>query len=94
MAAVWNTNVLLVEYPGYGEHFGEGITKTEIIVAESRIIMSFLTTELQLLGSDIIMYGYSMGTGVSTNLERYMSEPPSALILLAPYSSTADVVWY
>jgi hypothetical protein len=31
--------------------------------------MKFLMNDLKLRGSDIILYGYSMGTGVSINLE-------------------------
>ena len=64
MAETWNTNVLVVEYPGYGEHFKDGITRTHDIVNESRIVLEFLMRDLNLRGSDIILYGYSMGTGV------------------------------
>jgi hypothetical protein len=35
MAIVWQAHVLLVEYPGFGEHFGKGITLTKDIKRES-----------------------------------------------------------
>ena len=86
-------NVVTVEYPGYGLNFSRGIPTDYEIKETSRAVITWLMEKLQLQASDLVIWGRSMGTGVSTELvTQGMSDPPAALILTSPYWDLKNVL--
>jgi pimeloyl-ACP methyl ester carboxylesterase len=82
-------NLLLVDYRGYGS--SSPIQATGPRTAEdARAAMRYLIEQRHFAPSDIYIAGWSIGSGVATQLA--VESPHSAgLILLSPISSTYDV---
>ncbi|MGA8937774.1 MAG: alpha/beta hydrolase [Acidobacteriaceae bacterium] len=82
-------NLLMVEYRGYGSSSPRattGVTMGE----DARAAVRYLEQERHIPVSDIVICGWSIGTGVATQLA---VETPGAagLMLISPVASTADV---
>jgi len=81
-------HVLGIEYPGYGISVGQpseaGINNDLLVV------YSFLTGVMKWPSQDILLYGFSIGTGPTTHLAAH--QPVGGLVLLAPYTSIRDMV--
>ena len=73
-------------------NFNRGITTVNEITEESQIVINFVQKQLGLRGSDIILFGRSMGSGVAVHLEKIMDEAPAAMVLVSPFTSINDVV--
>jgi fermentation-respiration switch protein FrsA (DUF1100 family) len=82
-------SVLVVEYPGYG--IAAGKPSEEGCYAAADAALNWLQTQKAIPTSRIILYGYSLGTGVATDLASRHPEI-GALILEAPFLSTFRVV--
>ncbi len=82
-------NLLLVDYRGYGG--SSAVQATGPRTAEdARAAMRYLIEQRHFAPSDIYIAGWSIGSGVATQLA--LESPHSAgLILLSPISSTYDV---
>ncbi|MEQ9638730.1 MAG: alpha/beta hydrolase [Alphaproteobacteria bacterium] len=78
--------VLLVEYRGYGGNPGE--PTEDGLLADGRAALAYLDS-LGVAASDRVLIGESLGTGVAVAMAA--EAPAAGLILLAPYTSTADV---
>ena len=83
-------NLLMVDYRGYGHSsplHASGVTTGE----DARAAMQYLKQERHIASSDIVIFGWSIGSGVATQLAVY--EPDAGgLILLSPITSVDDVV--
>jgi len=88
LAVDLKTNVLSVEYPGYGVYEGE--TSAKAINEDAEIIFDFLTAEVGINPKNIIVFGRSIGSGPATHLAA--NRKPGALILMSPYTSIKAVV--
>jgi len=83
-------NLLMVDYRGYGQSsplHTSGVTVREDALAA----MEYLQQARHIPASDVVIFGWSIGTGVATQLA--MDEPGAAgLILLSPITSVDDVL--
>jgi fermentation-respiration switch protein FrsA (DUF1100 family) len=75
--------VLAVSYRGYGK--SEGKPSEQGLYADGRAAISFLTENKKILLSNIIIYGESLGTGVSVQMANEYQV--GALVMQAPYTS-------
>lgn len=74
-------NLMIVDYPGYG--LSEGITSEETMFDAALKMYDYATT-LDCVDTDnIVVLGYSIGTGVATYLASQRNV--NGLILIAPY---------
>ena len=81
-------HVLAVEYPGYGCY--PGPTTAEGILEDAVSVWDFLTKNIGLKASDIIIFGRSLGSGPAIELAAHVH--PAALILMTAYLSIREVV--
>lgn len=81
-------SVLAVEYPGYG--ITEGKPSEEDCYLAATAGYNFLRTTQGIPAEQIIAYGFSLGTGIATDLAA--REPLGALVLESPFLSTFRVV--
>ena len=81
-------HVIAIEYPGYGLykmcHPDENQINEDAIV-----VYEYLTKNLGLKESDVILFGRSMGSGPSTYLSSLYK--PFTLLLMSPFTSIKDV---
>lgn len=82
-------NLLLADYRGYGES-SPAQTNGPRTAEDARAAMRYLIEQRHMIPSDIYIAGWSIGSGVATQLA--VESPHSAgLILLSPISSVYDV---
>jgi fermentation-respiration switch protein FrsA (DUF1100 family) len=82
-------SVLLAEYRGYGDTGG---TPSEPgLVADGRAAVGWVRGQPDLAGERVAYVGHSLGTGVAAAVA--VSDPPAALVLLAPFTSLPAVAW-
>lgn len=79
-------NVLMLEYRGYGE--SEGVPSEAGLYRDARAAYDWLIHK-GVAAQNIILYGFSLGSGVATNLASEVET--GALILEAPYTSIPEV---
>ena len=86
------TNVLAVEFPGYGiyQQRGNQQPSEKNILEDAHYVMEFLTKILEISTSNIIIMGRSIGTGPATEMASLYQ--PSALILISAFTSLRDIV--
>jgi len=82
MFAGYNYNVLLLDYRGYGKSDGEIISGGQLY-SDVQKVYDYLKERFD--ESQIIISGYSIGTGMASYLAAANS--PQRLILIAPYES-------
>jgi hypothetical protein len=83
--------VMLVEYRGYGGNPGH--PTEEGLFADARAALNYLTAQ-GIAGEKLVLYGESLGTGVAVTMATEFARaghPVAALVLEAPFTSTADV---
>jgi uncharacterized protein len=88
-------NLLLVDYRGYGSS-SPGAGSEKSAYEDARAAFHYLTAQRAVPGSEVILVGRSIGTGVATEMAK---EHPDAggLILISPLTSVSDVakrIWY
>lgn len=81
-------NVLAVEYRGYGMS-SELTPSEEGVYADSRAGWRYLTQELGVNPNQIVLYGWSLGSGVATHLASRVQ--PAGLITEGAFTSLTDV---
>ena len=89
-----NTNCTLVtyEYPGYGFCKNQKVSESEF-VKNLKIVYKFIVENLEFSSEQIILYGFSLGTGVSFDLACDNNFPVLGLILQAPYLSIIRILY-
>eukprot|EP00742_Colponemidia_sp_Colp-10_P005484 GILJ01005859.1.p1 GENE.GILJ01005859.1~~GILJ01005859.1.p1 ORF type:complete len:310 (+),score=33.64 GILJ01005859.1:49-978(+) len=80
-----NVNVFMYEYTGYG--LSTGTPSEKDTYADIRAAYSYVTTELGIPASQIIIYGQSVGSGPSVDLASDKKCPVRALVLHSPIAS-------
>ena len=80
-------DVLLVDYRGYGKSTGH-ITSQDQLYLDNQVIYDEILNRYS--ENQIIILGYSIGTGMAANLASENS--PKQLILQAPYFSLIDIM--
>jgi len=86
MFSGYGYNVLLLDYRGYGKSDGE-ITSIDQLYGDVQEAYNFLKERFD--ESNIILAGYSLGTGMASYLAA--NNNPGRLIMIAPYVSIADL---
>jgi len=77
------TSVFLYDYRGYGE--SEGVASLKNLVPDAHSAYDYLISEMHYKPSEIILYGESIGCGVTSDLARDV--PCKAVILQSPFTS-------
>lgn len=80
-------NFLLFDYRGFGRNPGEATERGTYLDAEAAL--AYLYNRPDVDPRRILYYGFSLGTGVATELA--VREPPAGLILRAPFTSVRDL---
>ena len=85
---VVNTNCTLVayEYPGYGFCKNQKVEESEF-GKNIKLVYKFIVENLGFNSKQIILYGFSLGTGISFDLACDNNYPVLGLILQAPFLS-------
>ncbi len=81
-------NVLAVEYRGYGMS-SELTPSEEGVYTDSRAGWEYLTQKLSVSPNKIVLYGWSLGSGVATHLASRVQ--PAGLITEGAFTSLTDV---
>ncbi|TNV78422.1 hypothetical protein FGO68_gene10863 [Halteria grandinella] len=81
-------HVLAVEYPGYGIY--PGVPTAEKILEDALSVWEYLTLELGVKRTEIILFGRSLGSGPAIELAAHVN--PCALLLMTAYLSIREVV--
>lgn len=89
-----NTNCTLVsyEYPGYGMCKGQEASESQC-VKNIKLTYKFARENLGFNSNQIILYGYSLGTGISFDLACDKNFPILGLILQSPYLSIMRILY-
>ncbi|MDD2907628.1 MAG: alpha/beta fold hydrolase [Candidatus Gracilibacteria bacterium] len=80
-------NVMMYDYPGYGK--SEGLPYKEKVDEASQEFFEYIKKEKGLKNSDLIVWGYSVGTAVATDFAS--KNDFDKLILISPLSSRYDM---
>lgn len=83
----WGYHVLAIDYRGYGKSSGSPSEKAMYLDAETA--WEFLVQEKQIHPEEIVLVGYSLGSGVATHLATVRQ--PAGLILEAAFLSIPDM---
>ncbi len=84
-------NFFVFDYRGYGRRAGRGYGRSggtpteEGTVLDSAAALGWLHQRADVEPASIFYYGFSLGTGIATELA--LREPPAGLILRAPFTS-------
>ena len=83
-----NTNCLVLsfEYPGYGECMNQPL-KESLFFRNMKIAYYFVRKILNYKPEQIILYGFSMGTGVMLDFACHKENPSAGMILQSPFLS-------
>jgi fermentation-respiration switch protein FrsA (DUF1100 family) len=82
----FGTAVLIFDYPGYGQSEGEPNEAGCYAAAEAAY--AWLVDEKHVLGSQVLLYGGSLGGGVAVELATH--KPHRALVLVKTFTSIPD----
>ena len=63
-------NVLVLEYPGYGLNWCQGICSEQRLIDDAVSVLTFVLQNTKLRMADIIIYGRSMGTAIAVALAK------------------------
>lgn len=81
------SNVLLVDYRGYGRN--PGSPTEEGLARDARAARAYLLGRDDVAGGQLFYFGESLGAAVAVRLAT--EHPPAGLILRSPFSSLADM---
>ncbi len=81
-------NFFVFDYRGYGAN--DGVASEEGTYLDATGALAFLYDRKEIDPTRIVYYGFSLGTGVATELA--VREPGAGLILRAPFTSFRDLV--
>lgn len=82
-----NYNVMIIDYPGYG--LSEGTTSDKTMFDAALKIYDYATTLDSVDEDNIVVLGYSIGTGVATYLSS--QRDVNGLILISPYDEALSL---
>ena len=88
-----HTSIFAPEYPGYGP--AEGVPDESSVNDNVVVALAFLVDELKYKHCNIILLGYSIGTGPAIQLASNLCEqntPPAAVVSIAGFMSVCDIV--
>jgi fermentation-respiration switch protein FrsA (DUF1100 family) len=80
-------NFLVFDYRGYGGN--DGTPTEEATYTDAASALGWLNTRTDIDPTAVFYYGFSLGTGIATELA--VREPPAGLILRAPFTSIRDM---
>lgn len=89
----FNSSIFAVEYPSYGP--AEGDACEETVNDNVRTAFEFLRDTLGYPVQNIVIMGYSIGTGPTIHLAADLCEngtPPAAIVTIAAFLSICDIV--
>lgn len=89
----FSTSVFAIEYPGYGP--AEGEPSEESVNDNLSTAFTFLTKVLGYPAANVILIGYSIGTGPTLHLAADLCEkgtPPGSVVTIAAFKSLRDIV--
>jgi len=81
-------NVLIIDYPGYGE--SEGVPSEDGLYQSANAAWQYLINDKKVNPEDIIIFGRSLGGAVATDLASRVNA--GGLILESTFSSIRDIV--
>ena len=87
-----NCIIVTFEYPGYGLCKDEEITEGEFYRRIKRIYY-FVTKSLKFTPNQIILYGFSLGTGITLDFACKKNYPVDGLILQSPFLSIVRTIY-
>jgi fermentation-respiration switch protein FrsA (DUF1100 family) len=79
-------NLFAYDYRGYGA--SGGVPSEDGVYADAAAAYRYLTDSLRVPPSRIILFGHSLGTGITIELARHV--PAAGMIVEAAYTSVAD----
>lgn len=82
-----NYNLMLIDYPGYG--MSKGKTSDDSMFIASKYIFEYATKMSEVNIDNIVIMGYSIGTGVASYCAS--ENDASGLILVAPYDKALSL---
>jgi fermentation-respiration switch protein FrsA (DUF1100 family) len=82
-------NFLVFDYRGYGRN--DGVPTEEGTVLDAAAALAWLYQRNDVDPARIFFYGFSLGTGIATELA--LREPSAGLILRAPFTSIRGMIW-
>ncbi len=83
-------SVFALDYPGYG---ASGGAPTEAsVLAAARAAYDHVTGTLKFAPADVVLVGWSLGSGPAVDLAATVAPDVSALVLLSPFRSCASVM--
>ena len=88
----YNSKYWTFEYPGYGLCKDEEITEGEFYRRIKRIYY-FVTKTLKFSPNQIILYGFSLGTGITLDFACKKNYPVAGLILQSPFLSIVRTIY-
>lgn len=89
------SDVLIVDYRGYGEN--PGSPSEQGLMLDARAVWTYAVETLKFAPSEIVLFGESLGGGVATGLAAELCEHgtiPGGLILRATFTSLVDAGRY
>ena len=89
MVLGWGYDVLVADYRGFGKSDGE-LSNQEQMFSDAERVYDY-AIKLGYRPEQIILYGYSLGTGLAAHLAAVRKA--HALILESPYSSIGEIAW-
>ena len=87
-----NCNIITFEYPGYGICKNDEITELEFF-KRVKIVYNYIRQKLNYKPNQIILYGFSLGTGIAFDFACRKEFPVAGLILQAPFLSIIRTIY-
>jgi hypothetical protein len=82
-------NVFIFDYQGYG--MSEGTTSESGLYSDGRAALAYLRSRPEVLSSNVVFYGFSLGNVVSIDLAANVFTP-KAIVAEAPFASSSTLV--
>ncbi|MDP9237863.1 MAG: alpha/beta hydrolase [Chloroflexota bacterium] len=82
-------NFLIFDYRGYGRNGGAPTEERTVLDAAAALAWLYQREDVD--AARIFFYGFSLGTGIATELA--LREPSAGLILRAPFTSIRGMIW-
>jgi pimeloyl-ACP methyl ester carboxylesterase len=89
MVLDWGYDVLVTDYRGFGKSEGELASETQMFRDAEKVFDYAIG--LGYRPEQIVLYGYSLGTGLAAHLASVRRA--DVLVLESPYSSIAEIEW-
>ncbi|RYZ98535.1 MAG: alpha/beta fold hydrolase, partial [Sphingobacteriaceae bacterium] len=83
----YNYDLFILDYPGYGKSTGRIFNEEDLLKA---VQFAYDTLKTHYQEQDIVIIGYSIGTGPAAWLAAH--QHPKQLVLMAPYYSLTDLI--